>query len=143
MRSPSPTFIGNLSLNYCRSIWQTFSSMLILHSTYFEYECFFVDKFLHLKAVIPVLLATYNTILQWKWVLEKKRVRYWFYTLYIKLWLLLSMSHYIFYTNSTLYSSFGIGIGAETFFCQNRNLNADKFSISLTKFFERFCFSKV
>ena len=72
MKSPSPTFIGNLSLNYCRSIWPTFSSMLILHSTYFEYECFFVDKFLHLKAVIPVLLATYNTIFQWKWVLEKK-----------------------------------------------------------------------
>ena len=46
--------------------------MLILHSTYFEYECFFVDKFLHLKAVIPVLLATYNTIFQRKWVLEKK-----------------------------------------------------------------------
>ena len=46
--------------------------MLILHSTYFEYECFFVDKFLHLKAVVPVLLATYNTIFQWKWVLEKR-----------------------------------------------------------------------
>ena len=72
MKNPSPTFIGNLLSNYCRSIWPTFSSMLILHSTYFEYECFFVDKFLHLKAVVPVLLATYNTIFQWKWVLEKK-----------------------------------------------------------------------
>ena len=65
--------LSKTSLNKFLSI--CYPIMLIFQSTYFEYERFFVDKFLHLKAVVPILLTTYDTIFQWKWVLKKTKIK--------------------------------------------------------------------
>ena len=65
--------LSKASLNKFLSI--CYPTILIFQSTYFEYERFFVDKFLHLKAVVPILLTTYDTIFQWKWVLKKTKIK--------------------------------------------------------------------